>query len=706
MYTQVQEEGSYRSPDVVEVLEWMLPQAHSPDESMIVMLDWFSGHLTEEVAECVQRKGHVLLFHGGGTTPFTQVNDTHLHATLQKLLVEFENALATAKRNDMLSKGVKRMPTAKREDLIDIVQHVWMAIEHDRVAEKAYKQTGPLMPLEGPVAPEDVYADLLQVIQAIDPTSTSTEVALSKLREDSIDYVNKLVEDGILKDWKDAHILIEPQDEEDPGLAEGLEAFEEAPHGDDYDDDDKEVDEDDAGDGEGDGKGDDDDDGSDCKGDGADDGDDCKSDEEDDAPDDDADADDSSESEEGSDDDGHAGGGSLAHSPVAAKKAALEYTATSPAPEEDSDDGHAGGGSLALSPVAATKAPKASSEAISAKDVLAATQLLIEDAKRNKDDVALKFLQARLSAKVRESKESATEVTRVLRKRALEQCIEDRKRAKEWQEEERLQSMAANEVKIRKAEQDEKTHEANRKLLEQKLINKQAAAVVNRAKLHAKAFQRWVQTTYPAILADECISFLKNMSKDAKKTFGQTVHTMFVARRFERTLHIPDLWTSDKTLTKEWARVKCYSTDNGGKAVRSVRCGDQFAAIIDREAGEQKKSRNTHEMFKILFDKCVPHGHKIFEGNMQPLKLLHMNDYVIEKAFVYAVISLSKWMGKDMYPCASANWPPKAPDNLLAVGPDVVLFSSTTGSSAGLPASSSSGLSEDKQLVALGTDAG
>ena len=33
MYTQVQEEGSYRSPDVVEVLEWMLPQAHSPDES-------------------------------------------------------------------------------------------------------------------------------------------------------------------------------------------------------------------------------------------------------------------------------------------------------------------------------------------------------------------------------------------------------------------------------------------------------------------------------------------------------------------------------------------------------------------------------------------------------------------------------------------------------------------------------------------------
>ena len=48
MYMQVQKEGSYRSPDVVEALEWMLPQADTPDQSMIVMLDWFSGHLIDE----------------------------------------------------------------------------------------------------------------------------------------------------------------------------------------------------------------------------------------------------------------------------------------------------------------------------------------------------------------------------------------------------------------------------------------------------------------------------------------------------------------------------------------------------------------------------------------------------------------------------------------------------------------------------------
>ena len=84
MLIQVQEEGSYRSEDVVEALDWMLPQAHSPDESIIVLLDrgnyGISYHLTEEVAEKVRSKGHVLRFSNGGATSFTQINDTHLHA--------------------------------------------------------------------------------------------------------------------------------------------------------------------------------------------------------------------------------------------------------------------------------------------------------------------------------------------------------------------------------------------------------------------------------------------------------------------------------------------------------------------------------------------------------------------------------------------------------------------------------------------------
>jgi hypothetical protein len=48
----------------------------------VVLLDWYKGHLTDEVAQKVKSKGHVLIFHGGGSTPYTQINDTHLHACM------------------------------------------------------------------------------------------------------------------------------------------------------------------------------------------------------------------------------------------------------------------------------------------------------------------------------------------------------------------------------------------------------------------------------------------------------------------------------------------------------------------------------------------------------------------------------------------------------------------------------------------------
>ena len=41
MKVQVQEKGSYRSEDVVQFLEWALPDANSSEESIIVILDWF-----------------------------------------------------------------------------------------------------------------------------------------------------------------------------------------------------------------------------------------------------------------------------------------------------------------------------------------------------------------------------------------------------------------------------------------------------------------------------------------------------------------------------------------------------------------------------------------------------------------------------------------------------------------------------------------
>ena len=56
---QTQEHGSYRSGDMVEALGWILPDATGSYESIVVLLDWYSGHLTDEVAAsvCLLRPG-------------------------------------------------------------------------------------------------------------------------------------------------------------------------------------------------------------------------------------------------------------------------------------------------------------------------------------------------------------------------------------------------------------------------------------------------------------------------------------------------------------------------------------------------------------------------------------------------------------------------------------------------------------------------
>ena len=74
MLAQTQEKGSYRTSDVVAFLDWALPTAACPQDSIVVLLDWYSAHLSAEVAELVASKGHILLFHGGGVTGMEQVN--------------------------------------------------------------------------------------------------------------------------------------------------------------------------------------------------------------------------------------------------------------------------------------------------------------------------------------------------------------------------------------------------------------------------------------------------------------------------------------------------------------------------------------------------------------------------------------------------------------------------------------------------------
>ena len=83
---QTSPKGSYRVPHLLEYFDELLPVAERPEDALCLYLDWFSAHIAPEVREqVVEQKGHMLMFHGGGTTGVIQANDTHVHEPLSKI---------------------------------------------------------------------------------------------------------------------------------------------------------------------------------------------------------------------------------------------------------------------------------------------------------------------------------------------------------------------------------------------------------------------------------------------------------------------------------------------------------------------------------------------------------------------------------------------------------------------------------------------
>ena len=618
MKVQVQEHGSYRSADVVEALDWMLPNASNSTESIIVLLDWYSGHLTEEVAEVVRRKGHVLIFHGGGCTPFTQINDTHLHAQLAKLLIQVENAWAIEERRRLLSMGQNKTPTMTRDEILSIVQTSWLSIDHARVAEKGYKQTGPTMPLRGPVASADVFPDLLRVMGELDGSSTPTEVGTT-LRDKAVAFVREGFDSGKWTTWADCHKLIEEHDCLEEALHEGLEAF-----GADPDDTDEDEDEDKHEDGAG--------------GDG------------DGLPAQAIDAED-----------------------LPAEDPPLPPPAKDPpldGDDDDGDDGPGGGSGCSFHLDVSEEADCASvdgenSEAADSNlsiEIAAARRLLYDEAMKKRDDTLLRCIRKQMRDETLNQKDASTDVGMLLRKRAQDQQAEDAKRRREAVEEDRLAAKDLEETKLIRAKAEQAAAEARLACLRQIIVNRRDAEARKQTDVLQRAQERWLQTQYPALLARRCIDTLRGLSRNARGGFEREVGRQLELRTFERQLFIKDLWVSDKSLTLEWSMVQPLS----GGPRRQVRCGVPFQELIDKEAPQHILGRDPVDQLDRLFSACVPRARRVFAGNYQALRLLHVNDYVLEKAFVYGIVALSKWLGEERFPYGVyGQWPPKFPAALV-----------------------------------------
>ena len=86
---------------------------------------------------------------------------------MQRFITQYENQLAHEERKRLLLEGSNKMPDLTREDILGLVRAVWCRLDHAEAARKGYLQTGPTLPMSGPVPHDGVFKDLRNVLEAI-----------------------------------------------------------------------------------------------------------------------------------------------------------------------------------------------------------------------------------------------------------------------------------------------------------------------------------------------------------------------------------------------------------------------------------------------------------------------------------------------------------------------------------------------------------
>ena len=101
------------------------------------------------------------------------VKDTHLHASVQRRLEELE----VQRHYDKHKENPRLVPKLSRSDIVDLVQEMWLGLDHESFARVGYRQTGPTTPMDAE-GDAGLYRDILPFWRAMDG-HTVRQVCLS-----------------------------------------------------------------------------------------------------------------------------------------------------------------------------------------------------------------------------------------------------------------------------------------------------------------------------------------------------------------------------------------------------------------------------------------------------------------------------------------------------------------------------------------------
>ena len=153
-----------------------------------------------------------------------------------------EIAVFYGQLQDMAAAGMSRAASHSRHDLCMIVKEVWQAIDHEAIRHKGYQQTGPELPLEGPIYMNDLCIDLRDVVKDLCPHDDPQQVG-TEIRDEAEELVERMWRKQV-HCWNDYHVIVEDHADH-RAQAEGEEAMpfevENDSGGDDASDDDEDY---------------------------------------------------------------------------------------------------------------------------------------------------------------------------------------------------------------------------------------------------------------------------------------------------------------------------------------------------------------------------------------------------------------------------------------------------------------------------------
>ena len=501
-----------------------------------------------------------------------------------------------------------------------LVKGVWEALDHTAISHRGYQQTGPLLPLDGPIYMKDLCRDLRDVVRALCPHEDPEQVG-TNIREEAAALVERMW-GRQCNTWSDYHHIVEDhadhkaQDEGEEAMPFELEGDS---GGEDNDEDGNHDDGDD----------DDDDDGHDGGG-------------SDGGGDDELDFECAGDDLEG--DGPHEGGDAIVN--------AGEVTPSS-----------GGDGVSAIALLGDETPPIDSQDPLLRRRLFRET--LLNQAVAAGDDGLVLTLRRLLSAADKNTLGRTTPAYSELADAIMTERKVDKNAKRARLREDRQDVIHEADSKRLLATAAKELQEAKQKRIADAVALLKAKQDSDRAAAMAKIRSIRLQTVFAARHAASMGALIKNMTPEATANALTKMNTLHGQGVFNSWPTIDDPWSPDISLLHFFGSLPDRDARFNTAARRQVRCSPQLAAYILQQTDYKTPLDGPCPNLALLYllRHCFIRSNYMFKVAFTPYQLLCSSHMILDMAFVRAVRAASEWLGPAAMPAGYIQtWPPLEED--------------------------------------------